>query len=530
MLAHAGPILEAQWRTLRNGPAGGARIASLILWLLWYGMWAGVALLAEVHAASADRTSLTVLLPWAMLGLTFFWQVAPFLTTNLGASLSLRKLLLYPIPERDLFAVELLLRLGTAAECLLVLAGLGAGLLRNSLVPLWAPLPALLLFAVLNLFLGVGLRSLMERLLAIRRLREAIVMLLVLCAALPQMLAIRGVPSSVQHILLQRQHPALPWVAAGRVAAGNVSALSVAVLFAWTAAAIAFGWSQFRRSLRFDAASAGASGSSHGGESGRAALIYRLPGLLLADPLAALVEKELRSLTRAPRFRVLFLTGFLLGMLIWWPVLGGSAGGPGQVSYPVVVSAYALTLLAEVAFWNQFGFDRGAAQMYFTWPVPFSTVLRAKNIAALGFVVLAVTLVNALCALAGFPLGAAAIVEAYAVTLTLALYFLAAGNISSVRFSRPINPEHAWGHASPGRLQLYLLLLLPVFLAPLALAYVAGYAFDSRVAFYVVLAFDAFAGAVAYVIATGSAVAAASERREQFLGALSHSSGPVSAE
>ncbi|HEX8983809.1 MAG TPA: hypothetical protein VF767_00190 [Bryobacteraceae bacterium] len=530
MLAHAGPILEAQWRTLRNRQAGGARIASLILWMLWYGTWAGMALLAETHAASAGRTSLRLLLPWAFLGLTFFWQVAPFLTTNLGASLSLRKLLLYPVPERDLFAVEMLVRLGTAAEGLLVLAGLTAGLLRNPSVPLWAPLPAVLLFAVLNLFLGVGLRSLMERLLAIRRVREAMVMLLVLCAALPQMLAIRGVPSFVKHILLQRQHPALPWVAAARLSAGDVSALSMAVLFAWTAAAIAFGWAQFRRSLRFDAASAGASGTSQGEEPGRAALLYSLPRLLFADPLAALVEKELRSLARAPRFRVLFLTGVLLGMLIWWPVLGGSASGPGQVGYPVVVSAYALTLIAEVAFWNQFGFDRGAARMYLASPVPFSIVLRAKNIAALGFVVLAITLVNALCALARFPLGPAAIVEAYAVTLTLALYFLAAGNISSVRFPRPINPEHAWGHAAPGRLQLYLLLLLPVFLAPLALAYVAGYAFESRVAFYVVLAFDAFAGGVAYVIATGSAVATAVERREQFLGALSHTSGPVSAE
>ena len=109
--------------------------------------------------------------------------------------------------------------------------------------------------------------------------------------------------------------------------------------------------------------------------------------------------------------------------------------------------------------------------------------------------VLEVTLIDAICTLSRVPMPAATIFETYAVTLTLALYFLAAGNISSVRFPRPLNPEHSWGHAAPGRLQLYLLLLFPVFLLPLALAYLAGYAFESRTAFYAVLAFDAFAGA-----------------------------------
>jgi ABC-2 type transport system permease protein len=531
MLSHAGPILEAQWWAVRNQRPGSGRVASLLLWSFWYGMWALGGALAGRYIATSALPSLALMLPWVLAGLTFFWQASPFLTANLGASIALAKLLVYPIPERELFAVELLLRLGSAAESLLVLAGISAGLLLNPAVPLWAPAPAILLFACFNLLLCVGLRSLLERLLAIRRLREVMVMLVVLAAALPQVLAIRGVPAGAQRAFLQRQNPLLPWTAAGRLAMGDFSPLALAVLAAWTAAAIAFGWTQFRRSLRFDAAAARTTGAPSGASPSCAALLYRLPGLLLKDPLAALVQNELRSFVRAPRFRVLFLTGLSFGMLIWWPVLGARVPAePGHISYPVVVCAYALTLLAEVAFWNQFGFDRGAAMIYLAAPVPFSAVLLGKNIAALSWVVIEVTLVDLVCAIARVPLRLGTLFETYAVTLTLALYFLAAGNISSVRFPRPINPEHSWGHAAPGRLQMYLLLLFPVFLLPLALAYLAGYAFESRTAFYAVLAFDAFAGLVAYTLSTGSAAASFAARQEPFLAALSQSGGPIKAE
>ena len=40
-------------------------------------------------------------------------------------------------------------------------------------------------------------------------------------------------------------------------------------------------------------------------------------------------------------------------------------------NYLTVVSVYSLLLLSEVCFWNSFGFDRSAAQIYFLAPVPF---------------------------------------------------------------------------------------------------------------------------------------------------------------
>ena len=46
----------------------------------------------------------------------------------------------------------------------------------------------------------------------------------------------------------------------------------------------------------------------------RADRFFRLPSLVLPDPLAAIVEKELRSLARTPRFRTVFIMGFTFGL------------------------------------------------------------------------------------------------------------------------------------------------------------------------------------------------------------------------
>jgi ABC-2 type transport system permease protein len=534
MPSRLGPILLAQWRGFWNyRPAGGrgGRIAASLLWLFWYGMWAFLGFAAELYAAGSPRPALAIGLPWMLTGISFFWQFAPILTANLGASIGIKKLRIYPIPDGELFLVELLLRLIAAAELLLLLAGLTIGLLRNPSVPHWAPVPALLLFAAFNLLLAAGLRSLLERLLGIRRIREVVVLLTVLCAALPQLLTYTGLPAGVRRLFVERQHVPLPWTAAGRLAVGDLAWVSAAALLAWTAAAYAFARRMFRRSLETDEAAARAAGAPARERTRWTESLYRLPALFFRDPLAALMEKELRSLARSPRFRIVFLMGFSFGMVIWWPLFGtGGPPGPGHVSYPVIVSAYALILLAEVAFWNQFGFDRAAAQIYFSAPIPFSTALRAKNFTALGFIVFEVSVVIIVCVLLRVPLTAGRIFESYAVTLTFALYFLAAGNLSSVYHPRPVDPEHSWGRASAGRFQVYLVLLFPLFLAPLALAYLAAYAFNSRAAFYTVLAFDAFAGAAAYQVATSSAVAAAAARKEQFLAALGQSSGPIVAE
>jgi ABC-2 type transport system permease protein len=507
----------------------GARVLAGILWIVWYGLWAFLGVAAGIYAGMASKDELEFILPAILMGTCLFWQLAPILTTDAGASLNVRKILVYPISDGELFVVELLLRLTTALEVLLVLGGTLIGLLLNPAVPHWLPAPAISIFIAFNLFLSAGLRSLLERLMAIRHVREVVVLLTVACAALPQLLAVSGRAHALRRLLSFRQSGLLPWAAAARLAIGDAVALPVLGLCAFTAAAYVFGRLQFRRSLRFDSTAARSAGSTGSGRWTER--FYRWPAALFSDPLAALFEKELRTLARAPRFRIVFLMGFSFGAIIWWPLMhGGGHSGPGGVSYPVVVSGYAMLLLSEVAFWNQFGFDRSAAQLYFSAPVPFSLVVRAKNLAGVTFVALEIALILTLCTALRVRMTLSNVFEAVLVTLTLALFFLSVGNLSSIYQPRPLNPEHSWGRSSAGRFQVYMLLLFPVMVGPIALAYVAAWFWQSRALWYGILGADALVGAACYGFATAAAVAAAGKRKEEFLSALGQSGGPFTVE
>src|SRR4029077_19692225 len=137
-----------------------------------------------------------------------------------------------------------------------------------------------------------------------------------------------------------------------------------------------------------------------------------------SDPLAALVEKEIRFLARSPRFRLVFLMGFTFGLVIWLPIsLGQTAASRSFLgtNYLMVVSVYSLLLLSEVCFWNSFGFDRSAAQIYFLAPVPFSLVLIGKNLTAVFFIMLEISAITIVCGFLGMPLDLKRLAEAYSV-------------------------------------------------------------------------------------------------------------------
>ena len=76
-------------------------------------------------------------------------------------------------------------------------------------------------------------------------------------------------------------------------------------------------------------------------------------------------------------------------------------------NFLVLVSVYALTLLGQVSYWNSFGFDRSAAQVYFSLPVPLSRALAGKNLAAALFILLEVAAVTAACLLLRVPIAPA---------------------------------------------------------------------------------------------------------------------------
>ncbi|MGC8793473.1 MAG: hypothetical protein ACP5U2_08790 [Bryobacteraceae bacterium] len=509
---------------MRAGESRLDRLLGSSLASIWYALWAAVALAAAMVLARPKRAELGVVLPWGLMSVFFYWQLAPIIAASFGAALDLRRIRVYPVSESCLFRAEILLRLVTSPEMPLVLLGAIAGLWRNPDLPLWAPLVALPLYGLFNLLLAAGLRGLLERLFTRRRVREVAAFLLVLAVGAPQLLLWGGLGDLARGIWLRAPSVSWPWVSFGRLASATSGPQDWVLAALWLTAALLFGWFQFVRSLRLDAIEL----AVRSGAAPRRAKAIRAGswiGRLAPDPLAVVLEKELRSLARSPRFRLVFLMGFSFGFLIWAP-LARRQGGFTE-GYPVLVSIYAVLLLSEVLFWNAFGFDRAAAQLWFIVPAPFRCVLVAKNLAGALLVTVELTVVLAVCRILGAPLSMLKVVEVYSVALTLCLYLLAGGNLSSLRFPRPVNPEQSWGRASKGRFQMLVLLVYPVLGMPVGLAYLVRYVSGSETAFFAQLSLAALAGAVFYHASLDYAVTLAGQRKEEFIQALAEQGGPV---
>jgi ABC-2 type transport system permease protein len=497
-----------------------------VTWLVatvWYGMWIFAGAAAGLSIAGADAARLRMYLPVGAFAVFAYWQLMPVLSASMGSALDLRKLLAYPIPHEKLFVVEVLLRLTTAVEMLILLAGAVMGLVANPHARAWGCVVALPLFLGLNLLLASGTRSWLERLLARRKLREAIVLLTTMLWVLPRLLFSMGYRGrGFLRVAEAMQSVALPWTAAAYGAMGRSALVAVASLGVWTVVAGLFGRWQFERSLRYDQTAAQATPNVRG--VSRAERLYRLPGLALPDPLAAIVEKELRALARTPRFRTVFIMGFTFGLAVWFPVVASERDR--GTWFLTVVCVYALTLLGQVSYWNSFGFDRGAAALYFAAPVSMSWVLVGKNLAAAIYIYLEVFMIIAVTALLRISAGWGQAIETLVVMGVCALYLLALGNLGSVHYPRGLSAERVAQGGGRG-MQGALFLIYPLVLLPVGLAYVGRYAFDSEIAFGVLLAVAAGIGAVFYWIALESAVKAAGRRREQIVQELSQTDGPV---
>lgn len=529
-------ILRAQLLSMRLGARRGA-IFGLITGLIWYGFWCGAAVAMYSLAGHAGASVLRRALPTGLLLLFVYWQVVPIVSASFGSALDMRKLLVYPAPHRKLFLVEVLLRLTTGAEMVLVAAGATAGLLRNAASGGWAAAPRILapvaIFLLFNLLLASGLRSLLERLLSRRRIREVLVILMLLVVTVPRLLFVTGArPKSLDGFGALIHASALPWVAVAGAMLGEFEWRSLLVIAAWTLAAAWFGRTQFERNLRYDAVAAQATPldqvpSARPSWSDR---FYRLPSLIFGDPLAVLIEKELRSLARTPRFRMVFVMGFSFGLMVWLPfVLGRQAERNGAIeqNFLVMVCVYALTLLGQVTYWNCFGFDRSAVQIYFASPQPLSVTLQAKNIASMIVIYVEVLVLTGLTWALHIGVGFGKVVETLLVVGVCSLYMLAFGNISSVHYPRALTPERVSQGGASSRFQALVFILYPLALLPVFLAYLARYALASQTAFVVVLGFAGVLGGFLYWIAMESAVNSASKNRERILLDLSRGEGPV---
>jgi len=108
--------------------------------------------------------------------------------------------------------------------------------------------------------------------------------------------------------------------------------------------------------------------------------------------MANLIERELQSLFRMPRFAWYSAWRAFLECSFSLPRrsldMRGGRGGLWRKNFLPIVNLYGLLLLSDALLLNVFGLDRQASQLFFVAPVQIETVLRAKNAVALCLIAL----------------------------------------------------------------------------------------------------------------------------------------------
>lgn len=527
-------IAWAQFRIARNHlPRTTA--GSVFMWLLsllWYGIYVALAVVLATRLSDVPITELRLWAPVGLLGVFLFWQVVPLFTLSTGWSLQLNKLRVFPLRDSALFGIEVLLRLTSAPEMLIALAGAIIGLCRHPAIPFLAPL-FLLLFIPFNLFLQLAIRDLILYSFERHRFRELFAALVISIGILPQLVVRTRLGHILKPYFFATAHGyAAPWREAASLSLGSFSVFDPVLLLLWTYGAYLFARWQFKKSFRHEeiirrtASDAGSPATSH------EARVLEWPARLFRDPLASLLQKELRSLLRMPRFRVLFGMACIFSVIVFIPITfnQGVRDGSSFVhsNFLPIVNLYGLLLLSDVLLLNVFGLDRSAAQLYFVVPVPLETVVKAKNLAAVIFVCLqtvAVLLIALLIRASITPISAFTGVSASAVAT---IYLLAFGNLASVSMARPVDPAQTFKKQAGARMQLWLLLCGVCMYAFVGFAFLARWALQSDWALLGILLLEFLIGIVVYRIATESAVRRGSRERERLVEALSRGPSPVS--
>ena len=515
---------------MRRGGARAGAIFGIVTALLFYGFWAFLAWTGMLFFSLPNQTPWFVpALSWVLMSVMLYWQLTPVISASFGASLDIRKLLAYPIPHNKLFLVEVLLRITTCLEMLFVVAGPMAGLLRNPRIG-WVAAPGIfsggIAFAAANILFSAGARNWLERIFLRTRVKEALMFLVAIVAVLPRLFLQFHVKKEAFFNFAPSQI-VWPWAAFAHVMLRDSVGMSALSGAAWIGIAAWFSRWQFGRSIRYDGANVKVSHREMKPD-GWADGVFRLPSRVLPDPMAAIVEKELRTFARIPRFRMVFVMSCAFGAVFFMPALQKSkAHGSFFIENALPFMAlYGLMMLGQISYWNSFGFDRSAAQGYFSWPIRFRDVLIAKNLSVVCLLVPQILVISVVCKAARMPLSPWKIIETMVVITIASFYWFALGNICSVRIPRALDPDKM--NQMANRMQALSLFAAPLLLFPLVLAYWSRWFFSSEIVFVGLLLVAAIIGGVFYWVGLDSAVNTAYEKREKMLQELSRGDGPLS--
>jgi ABC-2 type transport system permease protein len=431
----------------------GLLITGLFSALFILGTGTGIAV-GGYFIAAKNRLDLLNLLFW---GIFLAWHFFPVMMSSFTVQFDFRSLLRFPLslPAFYILSVAYGLAdpaaLGSLFWCVCLLGGVGFA--RPELLP--AATLVVAVFAAMNVVLDRMIGVWLERLLAQRRTREALVALFILAMVGLQFSGMIGERWGPR--LFSRGQAVLPYLrglppSLAGTALEAAAKSHPAILFASTAGlagyGVLFGYFLWRR-LRAQYCGEELSESRAPGRSvsvaKRPAEAAGTPSAITAwlpGPVAAMAEKELRYLVRnsitlmnlfVPPLVSVFLA-YQLGHFSRIAARPGPAPAPSQFLFPGLIG-YILLLVTAPAY-NCFAYDGRGIQTYLVVPVRFREILLGKNLATglvLAFeALLTGTLLSFLIGLPPFAVLMATLSGVVFVTLVQ----LTVGNLTSLYYPR----------------------------------------------------------------------------------------------
>jgi len=506
---------------------------TILVWfftLLWYGMFLGMGGMLAFLLPVAPLALLQSAVPIALIVILLYWQIFPLATLSAGWSLDMAKLRVYPIKLSALFTIDFILKLTTSPEAIMVVIGGTVGLARHPHIPVVSAL-ALLLFIPFNLLLSIGFREALTRSGRSKRFREIRTLLFIFLMIAPQFLARTEARRFLQpYVTPVAQVPGTIWRELSVLCLGGFSTLAAVSVIAWLGAAYLFARWQFAKSLDEDE-TVSLSPPPATLAARRPAIVevlWSLPDRLMPDPMAAMLTKEFRSLPRMPRFRVIFGLACIFSVVVFIPlILRSTRVGFVANNFLPIVSIYGLLIMGEALIFNVFGFDRKAVQIYLITPTSFDSVLKAKNVVALFFILLQTSAVVVLAALVRIPVTAVDVGNAFGTALVIAIFLISAGNLTSVYLPRGMDANQTFRKQTSGKLQLWLMGSFIGLSVPVGFAFLARWAFNSEWAYVGVLGVDLIVGWIVYRLSLESAMDRVMRGTERLVDMLSKGGDPI---
>lgn len=440
--------MRLRWQLLVNSLRRPGRRAELGLQILWFLMGASLVLgggigffFGAFGLLRIGRGDLLDLLLWAIF---LIWQFAPILFEGYSPGLNFREVARYPVSFRVMFFLSAAYGVSdpAAIACLFWLLSFWLGLAVAR--PEWAiiAVPALLLFAVLNLFLSRIVVGLFERFQSTRKGRERMVLVMFLFLILMNV-----VQMNATRLATKRGFKLPPWVNQALTSIRDFSppgmalhtflftGLSALWSFAGLLLAALFLFLLLRKQLRrvyqgeiyAEAYKVRREMKIHQG--------WRFP--LIDDVTAAIVEKELRYIRQTFRLVLQVLYPPIIFLILAFNTPGWTRLFAGRPQSLLAGTAAFMLMSVPNLSYNVFGMDKEGFGRWLLSPPPLRKVLMAKNLThgglLAGLYLLVVVVVQVLTGVGLVPV----------LTVTVGFFAvlviqLCAGNIVSVHWPKRI--------------------------------------------------------------------------------------------